>query len=238
SIIAAWLDGHATGGEGGAMSLGVGVVDAALRVQRDTMLDTRTCDCCQVAGARTSDGAVFAYRDRSDGEVRDIAVVRYGEGRWHAPAIVHDDGWVTKACPVNGPALSARDRRVTVAWFTNARDTAKVQVAFSDDDGATWGGPVRVDDGAPLGRVDIELLSDGSALATWMERTGAGAADIRARRLWRDGRRSGATVVVGTSDARQAGFPRIAAVNDREVAVAWRELEAPARLRLARLRLP
>ncbi len=238
STYAAWLDGRATGGEAGAMSLGFGIVDAALKMQPDTMLDTRTCDCCQVAGARTSGGAIFAYRDRTADEVRDIAVVRYDAGRWIAPAIVHDDGWVTKACPVNGPALSAHERRVALAWFTKARDTAKVQLAFSDDDGASWRTPVRVDDGAPIGRVDVELLADSSALVTWMEQTKKGAADIRARRIWRDGRASPAAVVMQSSEARQAGFPRIAALSGSEVAVAWRELSSPARLRLARLRMP
>ena len=238
TTLAAWLDGHATAGEAGAMSLGFGSMDSAGRVRPDTMLDTRTCDCCQVAGVRTSAGAAFAYRDRSEGEVRDIAVVRYDAGRWHVPAIAHDDGWVTKACPVNGPALASRGRNVALAWFTNARDTAKVQLAFSSDDAATWGTPIRVDDGAPIGRVDVEALPDTSVLVSWMERTGTGTADIRVRRLWRDGRASAATVVSSGSDARQAGFPRMATVDGRGVFVAWRDLAAATRLRLVRLEMP
>ncbi len=238
STFAAWLDGHATGGETGAMSLGFGVIDSTLRVRPDTMLDTRVCDCCQVAGTRTGGGVVFAYRDRSEGEVRDIAVVRYDEGRWWPPAIVHADGWVTRACPVNGPALSARDHGVALAWFTNARDTAKVQLAFSTDRGATWSAPVRVDDGAPLGRVDVEYLSDGGALVTWMEHTGKAKAEIRAKRVRSDGALSAATVVSATTDARSAGFPRIAAASDAGVYVAWREMTVPARLRLTLIRVP
>ncbi len=248
STFAAWLDGHATGGEQGAMnhgamnqpamSLGFGVIDSTLRVQRDTMLDLRTCDCCQVAGARTSAGALFAYRDRSEQEVRDIAVVRLENGKWTPPAIVHADGWVTRACPVNGPALSARDHTVAIAWFTNARDTAKVQLAFSADRGATWGAPVRIDDGQPIGRVDVEYLIDGSALVTWMERTGKGTAEIRARRVAANGAKSKATVVTTTSDARPAGFPRLAVATGKGVYVIWRELTTPARLRMALLKVP
>ena len=239
STFASWLDGHATGGESGAMNLGFGVVDSTLRVRPDTMLDTRVCDCCQVAGTRTGGGgAVIAYRDRSEDEVRDIAVVRFDEGRWWPPVIVHADGWVTRACPVNGPALSSRNHGVALAWFTNARDTAKVQLAFSTDRGATWSTPVRVDDGAPLGRVDVEYLSDGGALVTWMEQSRKGAAEIRAKRVRSDGVLSTATVVTATSDARSAGFPRIAAASDTAVYVAWREMTAPARLRLTLLRIP
>ncbi|MFA6165009.1 MAG: sialidase family protein [Gemmatimonadaceae bacterium] len=239
STFAAWLDGHATGGEAGAMSLGFGVVDSTLRVRADTMLDTRVCDCCQVAGTRTGGGgAVFAYRDRSEAEVRDIAVVRYDEGHWWPPTIVHADGWVTRACPVNGPALSSRNHGVALAWFTNARDTAKVQLALSTDRGATWSAPVRVDDGAPLGRVDVEYLPDGGALVTWMEHSGKGTAEIRAKRVRSDGVLSAAAVVSATSDARSAGFPRIAAASDTAVYVAWREMSNPARLRLTRLKVP
>lgn len=235
ATLAAWLDGHAAGGESGAMSLAVGALDSTQRVRPDTMVDTRTCDCCQVAGARTADGALFAYRDRSEGEVRDIAVVRLAQGRWHAPAIVHADGWVTKACPVNGPALASRAAEVALVWFTNARDTAKVQVAFSNDAGASWSAPRRVDDGTPVGRVDIEWLADSSALVTWMEHTGKGAADIRARRVWRDGQISEALVVHRGSDARQAGFPRLTVLDGQTVLVAWRDIAAPAHLRLARI---
>ena len=238
STFAAWLDGHASGGETGAMNLGFGVVDSTLRVRADTMLDTRVCDCCQVAGARTGGGAVFAYRDRSAAEVRDISVVRYDEGHWWPPAIVHADGWVTRACPVNGPALSSRDHGVALAWFTNARDTAKVQLAFSTDRGATWSAPVRVDDGEPMGRVDVEYLADRGALVTWMEHSGKGTAEIRAKRVRSDGVLSAATVVSATSDARSAGFPRIAAVSDTAVYVAWREMTNPARLRLTLLKVP
>ena len=235
TVAAAWLDGRATGAAAGAMTVAFGGLDRAGRVRADTVLDARTCDCCQVAGARVSGGVLFAYRDRTDDEVRDIAVVRYVDGGWRRPAIVHDDGWVTRACPVNGPALAARDSGVAIAWFTNAANTPKAQVAFSDDRGATWGAPVRVDDGHPLGRVDVEYLGDGTALVTWLEQTRAGSAEVRARRVQRDGSRSAAVTLGATSDARQAGFPRNAATTDSTVAVAWREVGNSSRLRLGRI---
>lgn len=238
TTLAAWLDGHAAGGAQGQMALALGVIDSTLHVRPDTMLDLRTCDCCQVAGARTSGGAVFAYRDRSPTEVRDIAVVRYHDGRWYPPAVAHADGWVTSACPVNGPALSARDRDVALAWFTNARDSAKVQLAFSTDQGASWSAPMRIDDGRPIGRVDVEYLPDGGALVTWMERTGTSTADVRARIVHADGAMSRATVVAATSDARPTGFPRMAVAKTRGAYVAWRELSTPARLRLTLLEIP
>jgi hypothetical protein len=44
---------------------------------------------------------------------------------------VHSDNWKIDACPVNGPAIAATGRRVAVAWFTAANDTARVKLAFS-----------------------------------------------------------------------------------------------------------
>jgi len=244
---AAWLDGRGTQGGramGGmhdataaqaAMSLAFGVIDSTMRVRGDTILDTRTCDCCQVAGAAVGRGAIFAYRDRSDAEVRDIAVVRYDGARWSPSAVVHADGWVTRACPVNGPAIAARDSIVALAWFTNARDTAKVQLTFSGDGGATWNAPTRIDDGAPVGRVDVEYFPGRGALVTWMERTAKSRAEVRARLVTREGLVSRAVVIAATSDARPAGFPRAAILNDSTALVAWRELSTPARVRTARI---
>ena len=51
--------------------------------------------------------------------------------------------------------------------------------AFSFDGGASWGTARRVDEGRPLGRVDIELLPDGGAVLTWLE-SGPQAAEVRA----------------------------------------------------------
>ena len=247
---AAWLDGRGTrsGHDMGggldarathkAMSLAFGVIDSALHVHPDTILDARTCDCCQVAGVAVGRGAVFAYRDRSEAEVRDIAVVRYDGTAWSPPAIVHADGWVTRACPVNGPAIAARDSIVALAWFTNARDTAKVQLRFSGDGGVTWGAPTRIDDGSPVGRVDVEYLPGRGALVTWMERTAKTRAEIRARLVTREGLVSRAAVIAVTSDARPAGFARTAVLNDSTALVAWRELSTPARLRTARIIAP
>jgi len=235
SVAAAWLDGHATGAATGAMTVAFGGLDRAGRVRPDSVLDARTCDCCQVTGVRVSGGVLFAYRDRTAEEVRDIAVVRYVDGGWLPPAIVHEDDWVTRACPVNGPALAAHDSSVALAWFTNAANIPAVHVAFSSDRGATWGAPVRVDDGQPLGRVDIEYVGDGDALVTWLEQTRVGSAEVRARRVQRDGSRSAAVTVGVTSDARQSGFPRTAATNDSTVAVAWREVGNPSRLRVGRI---
>jgi hypothetical protein len=236
-----WLDArNSTGGEGtGAMMLAHTLLAADGTRGAETPLDQRTCDCCQTAIARASTGLVVAYRDRSPDEIRDIYTVRRSPGgAWTEPTRVHADDWHIAACPVNGPQLAAQDSTVAIAWFTAARDTARVYVAFSHDGGATWAAPVRVDDGNPAGRVDIELDERGTALVSWIERTGGDAAEIRVRPL-RSGGPRGAAVTVATSSAtRASGFPRMARVPGG-VMIVWTEPAAAgrgaSRVRLARV---
>jgi hypothetical protein len=238
---AVWLDGRlfpAAEHEGGhpEMMLRSTWVDAGGTAGEDVALDERVCDCCQTAAAITSRGPVVVYRDRSPEEIRDISLVRHGEGGWESPRPVHRDGWEIAACPVNGPAIAARDERVVVAWFTAAQDTPRVHVAFSDDAGDTFSAPVRGDDGDPLGRVDVALLEDGSAALVWLERVGEGA-EIRLRRIGADGRAGRAVTVSGTAGARSSGFPRMRPAGDR-LLLAWTEAGDPSRVRAALAPLP
>lgn len=42
------------------------------------------------------------------------------------------------ACPVNGPALSARGKQVAIAWFNAKDDRPKSFVALSSDSGRSF----------------------------------------------------------------------------------------------------
>ena len=226
-----WLDGRqmqgVAGHEGshgsptGAMTLRFGGYDREWRQVADTAVDLRVCDCCPTAAAITSDGPIVAFRDRAADEVRDIHVSRLEDGRWTRPVAVHDDGWRIAACPVNGPMLSARGRRVALAWFTAAGGTGHAYLAFSDDAGRTFGRPVRVDDRASLGRVDVELLADGAAVVTWIELDDPGAA-FMVRRVAAGGERSDAVRVATLAGSRTSGYPRVA-LHGRELIFAWTE---------------
>jgi hypothetical protein len=112
--------------------------------------------------AITSEGPIAAFRNRTENEVRDLYISRFEKGTWTAPKAVHDDGW---KIPVNGPMLNARGRDVAIAWFTVSGDQGHAFAEISKDAGRIFGAPIRLDD-VSLGRVDIELLDDGSAIAT------------------------------------------------------------------------
>ena len=238
-VAAVWLDGRkyasAQNEAGREMMLVHTVIDSAGRRGAEARLDERICDCCQTSVARTSRGPIIVYRDRSPDEIRDIYTVRLVDGAWTAPAAVHDDGWRIDFCPVNGPSVAAAGERVAVAWFTASGDTARVNVAFSSDAGASFGAPTRVDEGAPAGRVGVVLLPSGDALVSWIERTARGA-EVRARRIRVDGT-TGAPITVGSSSAdRASGFPRLA-VAANELLAAWTVPGTPSTVRVARARL-
>ncbi len=236
SVEAIWLDGRATGGghEGhrGSMQLGNSRIGPDGGIAKSVMIDDRICDCCQTSAAMTARGPVVVYRDRSPDEIRDIAILRRVDGKWTEPAHVHADEWHIEGCPVNGPSVVAAGEEVAVAWFTGARDTARVNVAFSHDAGATFGPPVRVDDGNPVGRVDVEFDVGGRALVTWIERVGEEGAEVRVRAIAPDGNRSPAMMVANSAAARASGFPRTVRSGD-EFIFAWTQPGDTSRVRMA-----
>ena len=233
-----WLDGRHTSGASavGAMALMHAPLATDGSLGREEVLDPRVCDCCQTAAVAARGATVVAYRDRSSGEVRDVAVVRRVNGRWSEPMAVGGDGWTINGCPVNGPALAADGARVALAWFSAPNEQARVQLAVSGDAGASFGAPVRVDDGRPLGRVDVVLLAGGDVVVSWLEQAGGGA-EVRARRLTSAGERGPALTLAASSEARSSGFPRLER-SGREVIVAWRDAADPPRVRTAVLELP
>lgn len=209
---------------------------APLAPATKTVVDARVCDCCQTSAAMSARGPVVVYRDRSDStpEIRDIVISRLVDGAWTPAQPVHADNWEVDFCPVNGPMVQAYGDTVVVAWFTAARDTAKVQVAFSYDAGATFGAPVRVDDGNPAGRVGLQLF-DGAAYVSWLERGNADSAFVKLRRVARDGTRDSAMVVSPSSGARSSGFPRMARLSDG-LLFAWTVPGRPSAVRGATYR--
>jgi hypothetical protein len=234
-----WLDGRkhaAAKSEADAeMSLRYTTLNSNGQLSNDVEVDPRVCDCCQTSAAMTPSGAVVVYRDRSATEVRDIAVTRLAKGRWSAPHLVHRDNWVINACPVNGPSISARNNSVAVAWFTGANNESRVNVAFSRNAGEDFGAPIRVDDGNPAGRVDVQYLNDNSAAVSWIERV-ENRAEVRVRRIYANGRRGSATTISTSSAERASGFPQMIS-RGRDLVFAWTEPGRPSQVKAAILQL-
>lgn len=219
-----WLDGRETGGghgEGaGKMTLRTALVGAAIGASE--LVDGAVCDCCNTAAAMTPGGPVVAYRDRAEGEIRDISVAGGAPG---AERPVHADGWKMPGCPVNGPAMDAEGERVVVAWYTGSPKTS-VKAAFSGDGGATFGEPIVVDEtkgaSVPLGRVDV-VLDGESALVCWIRNERRRGALI-AQRVGPGGPIGEAMSVAPMDGSRASGFPQMERCGDR-VIVVWRDVE-------------
>jgi hypothetical protein len=237
-----WLDGRAfatSAGDGPPTmetALYFRLAGAEGPVGPETPIDLRVCDCCQTDVAVTSSGPVVVYRDRSPEEIRDIRVTRYDGGAWTDGRLVHEDGWETGACPINGPAVAARGDQVAVAWFTSADGQPRVQVAFSDDAAESFRAPAVVDDGNPAGRVDVVLLDDGSALVSWVERTGGDGAEVRVRRVDARGQLRETVSASAPVSERVVGFPRLVRVPSGAIILAWTDgAELTPQVRVTRI---
>jgi len=223
NFFVSWLDGRNTsmeemsdhhGEDHGSMSLRGAILNSLGEKLQEWELDARTCDCCNTCSAITENGPVVVYRDRSDEEVRDISIVRLVDGKWTAPKTIYDDGWTIKGCPVNGPRIAAAGRQAVVAWFSMPDNKPEVKVAFSNNAGESFGRPIRIDQNKPIGRIDLELLDDGSVFVLWMERATIMGARVSEHGIeW--------TMTISTSsEARSSGFPQVTKNGDHLV-LAW-----------------
>ncbi len=237
---AVWLDGRKMAGKeegspGAEMTLRTALIDPSGTLSDERELDDRTCDCCATAATRTRGGTVIAYRDRAANELRDIALVRQVGAAWTEPSVPHSDGWIIPGCPVNGPSLDADGDRLALAWYTAAHESASVFVALSPDGGKSFGTPAHIDQGQPLGRVDVALLPDGGALVSWLE-AGEKTARIQHRTISTAGVAGPIWTIATTSSRRASGFPRLLRIGSTILA-AWTEAGSPSRIKLARYQL-
>ena len=240
-----WLDGRNTGGghdhdahgSAGAMTLRAATFDPQGGKRAEYELDPMTCDCCQTDTAVGARGVLVAYRDRDEGEIRDVKVTRFDGQAWTTPAVVHADRWVMPACPVNGPAIAARGESAWVAWYTGAGAAPSVRLAASDDAGLRFGPMREVAVGeALLGRVDLAADASGVWMA-WMEEV-AGQQSLWLARF--DPALADEQFRVRVADiagrGRATGFPRLQ-VAGGSAWLAWTEVaNGKPRLRGARVR--
>jgi len=218
-----WLDGREMKSEGhgnmGNMTLRAATFTRSGTQASETRVGDRVCECCPTAVAETADGPIVAFRNRTQDEIRDIYVSRFVGGIWSKPAAVHDDHWKINACPVNGPALSARGRNVAIAWFTATGDKGHVFAAFSSDSGKTFGAPIAIEDAGAEGRVGVELLATGSAIVSWIEFADQ-RSQFRIRQIDPSGARTESINVASNGASRASGYPRMAVRGD-ELLFAW-----------------
>ncbi|MGW8121411.1 exo-alpha-sialidase [Roseivirga echinicomitans] len=245
-MIATWLDGRYTKGDGqesadghsmggGPMTLRAAIFDKSGEILEEWELDNRVCDCCQTSVTMTDNGPVVVYRNRSEEEIRDMYIVRYVNGAWTAPQIIHADNWEIAGCPVNGPSIISSGQNTAVAWFTASGGLPTVKLALSNDAGATFSAPIIVSEEITSGRVGATMLPDQSVLISYME-TKNETAQIMLAQYNQKGELLQKIEVAQSSSARSSGFP-ILTSNKEDVYISWTEIGETSMVRTAKVNL-
>lgn len=198
-------------------------------------VDSQVCQCCRTALLSDEGERLWlAYRDLEPPEVRDIAVVRSGDGgrSFEPPVTVSADGWTLNACPHTGPRLALdSEGTLWITWFSGREPG--VYVAPSRDGGRTFGSRERLaapgDEVQAVAHPEIGLLPDG-LLAVLYEAVGEdGRRWLEARFRTGDSGGWGGPVVL----AFEASYPRLATRHGR-AALAWTERwEGETRVRVS-----
>jgi len=232
SFFVTWLDGrntkstghdHAHEANGGAMQIRVAEILRNGDKRNEFELDSRTCDCCQTSTAFSEEGPIVVWRDRSDQEIRDIYYSKLKDGNWSKPKPVYQDNWKINGCPVNGPKVAVNGGSVAVAWFTAAENIPKVKLAFSKNGGAQFLDPIEMNLEKAIGRVDLLMVDDQTALVSWME-SSKEMAQLKLAKVGIGGNIEKIISIQEISADRSTGFPQLELVDD-QIYLAWNEMK-------------
>lgn len=194
-------------------------------------LDALACDCCQTDVAFSGTDVLLAYRDRTTTEVRDITLRRLTAEGWQQPTALAPDNWMLEACPINGPAIAARDDQVAVAWFSAADNRPLVRVVRSNDGGHTFGDAMDLDSSGSFGHVDIAALPNGETAVSWLRSEADGLALVL-RLIDRAGNFGEPVTVASIDIAGPLDFPQMVFDGTRLV-FAWTDFGDVQRVKTA-----
>lgn len=241
SVLSIWLDGRKTEGRAHdeysdvnrGMTLRSAEISSSGEVTRRNEIDQLVCDCCQTDMVAVDGGALAVYRNRTENEIRDIAISRYDleTGSWSEPRIVAEDGWQISGCPVNGPRIAEKNERLAVTWFTAANDSPRVQLARSANGGESFQEPILIANESTIGRPDLILREDGSIYVSYIVRSDD-LGYVMLRKVNPDGTTEIPLEVGVTSSSRSSGFPRLVET-ENGVLFAWTQTDPVFKVRTA-----
>jgi hypothetical protein len=173
-FFAVWLQGGAFGADNAYQTSLMGLVINADGVLGDEfVLDDKVCDCCDTdAEIFDSGNVVVTFRDRSDGEERDIYYVRgnpIDPDSFSGAKPISLDEWKPNGCPVNGPAIASLGRHTAALTYCNKQwSTPRLQIAQSNGGGKKFGLVTILSAKDTIGRADIAYLPEGIPVAAWL----------------------------------------------------------------------
>ncbi|MCS5594788.1 MAG: glycoside hydrolase [Porticoccaceae bacterium] len=227
-----WLDGRNMSG-GGHSTHGAQVMlsdrGMTLRSTKITtegglfepqIIDGLVCDCCQTDIAQVDEGAVLVFRNRTEGEHRDIYYSRMVNGLWSESKPVALDEWLISGCPVNGPSVTASTTHTAVAWYTEGKGYGQVKLALSEKDSDTFMPAVEISSGdAVLGQVGLAATEDDGFIVSWLTFSEGVKGDLNLRHADANGVLGPAVVVADVDFTRRAGLPQMVVFDDRVILV-------------------
>ncbi len=208
-----WLDGRNTVDDSKnnhhkAMTIRFAEITSMGDIINEVELDATTCDCCQTSIAKTPQGPIVVYRNRSENEIRDIYISRFRNNTWEKPTAVHNDGWEINGCPVNGPKVVVNSSNTAVAWFTAAGGKPKINISFSNSNEADFKSPIQLNDFDAIGRVDVAFLNSSEVLVSYMELDEFGTY-LKIKKVSVDGKVSKAKTIAIIDGGRNTGVPQL-----------------------------
>jgi hypothetical protein len=223
-----WLE--ALKGEDAPVAMKRTVVSAEGEVLKEETLNPDVCGCCPTSIVKTARGLLLAYRAHTTQDIRDIAVVRFENGKWSPAKIVNPDNWKIDACPTNAASAGAKGDKAAVSWYTAAQDMPMVKVAFSNDAGATFGKPTLVSTGHAYGYTSLAIDDDGGAYVSWLEQGGTGAR-ILFRHIAANGT-AGPVMQIAQGAKASLGYPKLLRTGG-ETWIAWGSATGDGRVQTA-----
>ena len=117
--------------------------------------------------------------------------------------------------------LAAHENNIAIAWYTSPNATPTVNVAFSNDEGASFESPIRVDLSQPIGRVDLIWLNESEVMACWIE-SAEETTNIVSAIVSKDGKAQQPRIISEIQPGRVAGYTQMEMVED-QLFFAWTE---------------
>ena len=156
--------------------------------------------------------------------------------RWTAPAGLGGEGWSIDGCPVNGPALAAKDDQVVAAWYTAQGNRPSIRVAFSSDAGQHFSRAIDVDTDKPIGRASLAWLDQQTVLVAWLTTVDREhqQSQLAIRKLTADGLLGPVIPLLPVSAGRGTGVPQLVR-NRAGFMLAWTESTPAYRVRTLQL---
>jgi hypothetical protein len=162
---------------------------------------SEVCPCCKTSLAVGEDGRVYVgWRQVLPGDFRHVAVASSVDGgqTFSSAAVVSDDRWELKGCPVSGPALAAGgDGFLRVLWYT-AGEAGQPGLYWSEshDGGRTFSQSRMLAETGGRGTPTL-LTGGGRGLTTVWEGADGDSPALMQTQVGGDGRVTTATIVTG-----------------------------------------